>query len=171
MIKRIKFLFLSLRLRKELNKKKSKIKIISKKKFSVGILLDSKYNLNDSFIENLAMSLELSKDRFDITVFERNNFLNFKVNTISIEDISLFGKLPGSINKFLNRRFDLLFNLHYNNSLLSLLSVLSKSNFRIGLIEADKKLNDLIINLSPLNSKLFIGESVKYINIIFKNKL
>ena len=160
MIKRIKFLFLSLRLRKELNKKKSKIKIISKNKFSVGILLDSKYNLNDSFIENLAMSLELSKDRFDITV-----------NTILIEDISLFGKLPESINKFLNRRFDLLFNLHYNNSLLSLLSVLSKANFRIGLIEADKKLNDLIINLSPLNSKLFIGECVKYINIIFKNKL
>ena len=117
------------------------------------------------------MSLELSKDRFDITVFERNNFLNFKVNTILIEDISLFGKLPESINKFLNRRFDLLFNLHYNNSLLSLLSVLSKANFRIGLIEADKKLNDLIINISPLNSKLFIGECVKYINIIFKNKL
>ncbi|MFL2629130.1 MAG: DUF6913 domain-containing protein [Flavobacteriaceae bacterium] len=74
-----------------------------------------------------------------------------------------------SINKFLNRRFDLLFNLHYNNPLLSLLSCLSKANFRIGLIHADKRLNDLIINLHPENSK-FIEESVKYINIIFKKK-
>ena len=169
MIKRIKFLFLSLRLRKELRNSNKKIKTISKKKLSVGILIDSKFDLNDSFVQNLAMNLELSKDRFDIAVFKKNNFTNFKVNLISIEDIGLFGSLPLSINKFLNRRFDLLFNLHYNNPLLSLLSCLSKANFRIGLIQADKRLNDLIINLHPENSK-FIEESVKYINIIFKKK-
>ena len=168
MIKRIKFLFLRLRLRKELKNSKRKIKIVPKKKLSVGLLIDSKFDLNDSFIQNLAMNLELSKDRFDITVYNNNNnFKTFNVNLISIEDIGLFGKLPIGINKFLNRRFDLLFNLHYNNSLLSLLSSLSKSNFRIGLIQADKRLNDLIINLSPENLK-FIDESVKYLNIIFK---
>lgn len=167
MIKRIKFLFLRLRLRKELKKSNRKIKIVPNKKLSVGLLIDSKFDLNDSFIQKLAMNLELSKDRFDITVYNNNNFKTFNVNLISIEDVGLFGKLPLGINKFLNRRFDLLFNLHYNNPLLSLLSSLSKSNFRIGLIQADKRLNDLIINLSPENLK-FIDESVKYLNIIFK---
>ena len=167
MIKRIKFLFLKLRLRKELKKSNRKIKIVPNKKLSVGLLIDSKFDLNDSFIQKLAMNLELSKDRFDITVYNNNNFKTFNVNLISIEDVGLFGKLPLGINKFLNRRFDLLFNLHYNNPLLSLLSSLSKSNFRIGLIQADKRLNDLIINLSPENLK-FIDESVKYLNIIFK---
>ena len=167
MIKRIKFLFLKLRLKKELKNSNRKIKIVPKKKLSVGLLIDSKFDLNDSFIQNLAMNLELSKDRFDIAVFKKNNFKNFNVNLISIEDLGLFGKLPLGINKFLNRRFDLLFNLHYNNPLLSLLSLLSKSNFRIGLIQADKRLNDLIINLSPENLK-FIDESIKYLNIIFK---
>ena len=167
MIKRIKFLFLRLRLRKELKKSNRKIKIVPNKKLSVGLLIDSKFDLNDSFIQKLAMNLELSKERFDITVYNKNNFKTFNVNLISIEDVGLFGKLPLGINKFLNRRFDLLFNLHYNNPLLSLLSLLSKSNFRIGLIQADKRLNDLIINLSPENSK-FIDESVKYLNIIFK---
>ena len=167
MIKRIKFLFLRLRLRKELKKSNRKIKIVPNKKLSVGLLIDSKFDLNDSFIQKLAMNLELSKDRFDITVYNNNNFKTFNVNLISIEDVGLFGKLPLGINKFLNRRFDLLFNLHYNNPLLSLLSLLSKSNFRIGLIQADKRLNDLIINLSPENLK-FIDESVKYLNIIFK---
>ena len=169
MIKRIKFLFLSLRLSKELKNIDRKIKIVPKKKLSVGLLIDSRFDLNDSFIQKLAMNLELSKDRFDITVYNNNNFKNFKVNIISIEDVGLFGRLPLSINKFLNRRFDLLFNLHYNNSLLSLLSFLSKANFRIGLIQSDKRLNDLIINLSPENPK-FIDESVKYLNIIFKKK-
>tara|TARA_B100001996_G_scaffold378092_1_gene361682 strand:+ start:16 stop:522 length:507 start_codon:yes stop_codon:yes gene_type:complete len=167
MIKRIKFLFLRLRLRKELKKSNRKIKIVPNKKLSVGLLIDSKFDLNDSFIQKLAMNLELSKERFDITVYNKNNFKTFNVNLISIEDVGLFGKLPLGINKFLNRRFDLLFNLHYNNPLLSLLSSLSKSNFRIGLIQADKRLNDLIINLSPENLK-FIDESVKYLNIIFK---
>ena len=167
MIKRIKFLFLKLRLKKELKNSNRKIKIVPKKKLSVGLLIDSKFDLNDSFIQNLAMNLELSKDRFDITVYNNNNFKTFNVNLISIEDVGLFGKLPLGINRFLNRRFDLLFNLHYNNPLLSLLSSLSKSNFRIGLIQADKRLNDLIINLSPENSK-FIDESIKYLNIIFK---
>tara|TARA_B100001250_G_scaffold286995_1_gene248872 strand:- start:1052 stop:1558 length:507 start_codon:yes stop_codon:yes gene_type:complete len=167
MIKRIKFLFLRLRLRKELKKSNRKIKIVPNKKLSVGLLIDSKFDLNDSFIQKLAMNLELSKERFDITVYNKNNFKTFNVNLISIEDVGLFGKLPLFINKFLNRRFDLLFNLHYNNPLLSLLSSLSKSNFRIGLIQADKRLNDLIINLSPENLK-FIDESVKYLNIIFK---
>ena len=168
MIKRIKFLFLRLRLRKELKNSNRKIKIFPKKKLSVGLLIDSKFDLNDSFIQKLAMNLELSKDRFDITVYNNNNnFKTFNVNLISIEDVGLFGKLPLGINKFLNRRFDLLFNLHYNNPLLSLLSLLSKSNFRIGLIQADKRLNDLIINLSPENLK-FIDESIKYLNIIFK---
>ena len=167
MIKRIKFLFLRLRLRKELKNSNRKIKIVQKKKLSVGLLIDSKFDLNDSFIQKLAMNLELSKERFDITVYNKNNFKTFNVNLISIEDVGLFGKLPLGINKFLNRRFDLLFNLHYNNPLLSLLSSLSKSNFRIGLIQADKRLNDLIINLSPENLK-FIDESVKYLNKIFK---
>ena len=100
-------------------------------------------------------------------VLNNNNFKNFKANLISINDVGLFGKLPLSINKFLNKRFDLLFNLHYCNSLLSLLSFLSKAKFRIGLIQADKRLNDLIINLNPENPA-FIDESVKYLNIIFK---
>ncbi|MBK78076.1 MAG: hypothetical protein CMC88_03055 [Flavobacteriaceae bacterium] len=169
MIKRIKFLFLSLRLSKELKNSNRKIKIVSKKKLSVGLLIDSKFDLNDSFILMLAMKLELSKDRFDITVFNNNNFNNFKVNLISIEDVGLFGKLPLNIKKFLNRRFDLLFNLHYNNPLLALLSSISKANFRIGLIQADKRLNDLIINLSPENPK-FIDESAKYLNKIFFKK-
>ena len=43
----------------------------------------------------------------------------------------------------------------------------SKDNFRIGLIQADKRLNDLIINMNPENPA-FIDESVKYLNIIFK---
>ena len=71
MIKRIKFLFLSLRLRKELRNSNKKIKTLSKKSLSVGILIDSKFNLNDSFVQNLAMNLELSKDRFDIAVFKK----------------------------------------------------------------------------------------------------
>ena len=167
MIKRIKFLFLSLRLSKELKNSNKKIKIIPKKKLSVGLIIDTKFDLNDSFIQKLAMKLELSKDRFHIMVFNKNNFKNFNTNCISIDDVGLFGKLPLSINKFLNKRFDLLFNFHYNNSLLSLMSFLSKANFRIGLIQADKRLNDLIINMNPENPA-FIDESVKYLNIIFK---
>jgi len=167
MIKRIKFLFLGLRLSKELKNDDRKIKIVPKKNFSVGLIIDSKFNLNDSFVEKLAMNLELSKDRFDIMILNKNNFKNFRANYISIDDVGLFGKLPLSVNKFLNKRFDLLFNLHYRNSLLSLLSFLSKAKFRIGLIQADKRLNDLIINLNPENPA-FIDESVKYLNIIFK---
>ena len=81
MIKRIKFLFLSLRLRKELRNSNKKIKTLSKKSLSVGILIDSKFNLNDSFVQNLAMNLELSKDRFDIAVFKKNNFTTTEINT------------------------------------------------------------------------------------------
>ena len=161
---------MGLRLKKELNNKINKIKVVQKKRLLIGILLDPKFDLKDSFIEDLAMSLELSKDRFDIIIFGKNNFLKFKANSIYIEDVSLFGKFPQYLNKFLNRRFDILFNLYNKNSLLSLLSILSKANFRLGLIDTDNRLNDLIINLSPTNSKLFIEESVKYINIIFKNK-
>ena len=73
---------MSLRLSKELKNIDRKIKIVPKKKLSVGLLIDSRFDLNDSFIQKLAMNLELSKDRFDITVYNNNNFKNFKVNII-----------------------------------------------------------------------------------------
>ena len=89
MIKRIKFLFLGLRLSKELKNSVRKIKIIPKKNFSVGLIIDSKFDLNDSFIEKLAMNLELSKDR----VTGNRNFITKTVKVL----IDGAGKHEGQI--------------------------------------------------------------------------
>ena len=47
------------------------------------------------------------------------------------------------------------------------MSSLSKATSTIGLIQADKRLNDLIINMNPA-TPAFIDVLVKYLNIIFK---
>tara|TARA_R110002049_G_scaffold306635_1_gene505480 strand:+ start:55526 stop:56056 length:531 start_codon:yes stop_codon:yes gene_type:complete len=82
----------------------------------------------------------------------------------------------GTINNvelqaFLNTEFDVLVSYYTNEDLeLKLMTVASKAVFKIGILQTDARLNDLIIKTQVKEFDVFSGELLKYLMILNKIK-
>nr|WP_235835872.1 hypothetical protein [Algibacter onchidii] len=75
------------------------------------------------------------------------------------------------LDTFLNTEFDLLISYYEEEILeLKLMTALSKAKFKIGILQADERLNDLIIKTKLKNIDLFKKEVYKYLKILKKIK-
>ena len=80
------------------------------------------------------------------------------------------GKINGvELQEFINTEFDALISFYKKDSLeLNTVTALSKANFKIGISNADERLNDFIINVKPGQINLFKEEIVKYLKVLNK---
>ena len=68
------------------------------------------------------------------------------------------------IDDFVDQPFDLLISYYNPNKLeLSLVTALSKANFKIGINSEDSRLHDLIIDVKPSKIDVFKVELIKYL--------
>ena len=64
------------------------------------------------------------------------------------------------LEDFLNKKFDALISFYESDILeLKLLTAMSKANFKIGLFQADQRLNDLIIKTGITEFEVFKASS------------
>ncbi|AUS07206.1 DUF6913 domain-containing protein [Pseudotamlana carrageenivorans] len=87
-----------------------------------------------------------------------------------LEDFSRNGQVKNiELQSFLDEDFDILINYYAEDILeLKLLSVLSKAKFKIGTLQLDERINDLIIKIELKDFKVFKTELFKYLTILNK---
>jgi hypothetical protein len=170
MINGLKLFFLKIKLKNELNRKKTKTVFVSKKISSIGVLIDGNIDFDELIFDSLLKDLNIPTSMVNILVLDKKkeNLKLYKAINVSLNEITLFGRLPEFLNSFLKKDFDILINFFEKNTLLTFLSSLSKAKFRLGFSSTNQSVNDLILNLRPIDSKLFKNQAIKFIKIIFK---
>jgi hypothetical protein len=74
-----------------------------------------------------------------------------------------------NLKTFINTDFDLLISYYTeDNILLKLLTTASKSKFKVGILQEDERINDLIIKTELNDFKTFKIELEKYLKILNK---
>ena len=88
----------------------------------------------------------------------------------SPKDIGWNGNIKNTELKiFLNQDFDALISYYADDKLeLRMLTALSKAKFKIGVLQTDSRLNDLIIKTDMSEFDVFKNEVFKYLTILNK---
>ena len=164
----------------------------SNKKYLNKMLSIRDVNVNDSKIKSLGIIIHIDEiDDFELFrgLAKELNVLpnNLKVIAYSTnnknkqsswdtcfnnKDFGWNGTIKNvELKTFLDTKFDALISYYANDELeLKLLTVLSQAKFKIGILQTDNRINDLIIKTNLNEFKVFKFELVKYLTILKKIK-
>jgi hypothetical protein len=164
----------------------------SNKKYLNKLLLERQINVSDSHINSLGVILNID----EIDDFELFNslaeLLKVKSNKLKIiafsqsekDDLNTWDKCfnpkdfgwKGTIKhpelqEFLKHKFDVLVS-YYTIDIVELKLITAKSNakFKVGILQSDERINDLIIKTNLKEFDLFKSETFKYLKILNKIK-
>lgn len=164
----------------------------SNKKHLNRLLSEREINIADSKVESLGVILNIDEiDDFEL-FRTLADYINVRPNKLKIiafsankkenlsswdecynpKDFGWNGTIKNiELQSFLNTKFDALISYYANDDLeLKLLTVKSKAKFKIGILQTDARLNDLIIKTNLKEFDVFKAEVHKYLNILKKLK-
>lgn len=164
----------------------------SNKKYLNNLLSERKVDINDSKLESLGVILNvdeladfelfrsLAKDlnvhpnRLKVIAYSANKKDEFNSWDLCFnpKDFGWNGNIKNvELQAFLNTEFDALVSYYIHEDLeLKLLTAASKARFKIGIMQSDTRLNDLIIKTEIKEFEVFSGELLKYLMILNKIK-
>lgn len=162
----------------------------SNKKYLNKLLSKRNVNVNDSKVKNLGIILnidevedfELFRDLASAIKVHPNNLKIIaysgnkkeKENSWDLcfypDDFGWKGKIKNvELQTFLEKRFDVLISYYsYEDIELKLLTALSNAEFKVGTLQTDERLNDLIIQTKLKDFNVFKNELLKYLTILNK---
>ena len=162
--------------KKHLNKLLSErqVNVTDDKVVSLGVILNIDEVDDFDCFRKLADYIKVRPNKLKIVAFSENkkedlyswdlcfNQKDFGRNGI-IKNIEL--------QEFLDAKFDVLISFYEKEVLeLKLMTALSKAKFRIGILQTDERLNDIIIKTNLNQFELFKTEVFKYLTILNKIK-
>lgn len=162
----------------------------SNKKYLNELLLERKVNVNNNKVKSLGVILNFDEIE-DFNVFNvLASRLKVHANKIKViayttdlkshgnswdacfnlKDFGWKGEIKNvELQAFLNEPFDVLISYYTQEHLeLKLLTALSKSQFKIGILQSETRLNDLIIKTGMKDIDVFSDEVVKYLTVLNK---
>jgi nitrogenase subunit NifH len=139
---------------------------------TVGIIYDeTNLNKREALIKQL-ITKGIKDSDITTLIFKDKIYKNeiFDKPIFSHKDLSWSGVFENAdVNYFVYQKFDLLINYYDVEKLpLLLASNLSKSSFKVGFSEIDKRLNHFIINTTSDKYSVFVDELFKYLKILKK---
>lgn len=139
---------------------------------SLGVILNFD-EINDFNAFNvLASQLKIHTNKLKVIAFTANvkSQGNSWDSCFNIKDFGWGGEIKNSeLQTFLAHSFDVLISYYTSSNIeLKLLTAASKSQFKIGILQADERLNDLIIKTNIKDISLFTSEVVKYLTVLKK---
>ena len=141
---------------------------------SIVILVSGNYEVQEYLFIDFAEAFKVPTQNITIVVFNKNKIplqytlLGQRIEC-SKEMIDFWGNFPQKFNDFLKKEVDLLINYFDDNSLLpSYVSIFCKAKLRVGFSSTQYAMNDLILNVNPLETDLFLSEATKYLKSILK---
>ena len=162
----------------------------SNKKYLNRLISERHINIDDSKINSLGIILNI--DEFDDLELFRNlaNYIKIRPNKLKIiafsankkekqfawddcfnpSDFGWKGQIKNiELQTFINTKFDALISYYTNEQLeLKLITALSSAQLKVGILQTDKRLNDLIIKTNLKEFNVFRAELYKYLTILNK---
>jgi len=161
---------------KYLNKLLSKrqLSVVDNKINSLGVIINIDETDDFEKIRGLADYLKIRPNKLKIITFSANeiNDLNTWDACFSSKDFGWKGDIKNiELQSFLDTEFDALISFYEDDVLeLKLLTAMSKAKFKVGVLQTDERLNDLIIKTSLKEFSVFKSELFKYLTILNKIK-
>jgi len=138
----------------------------------VGVIVNTEEIIDFSNFNTLAKSLNIKNEDIEIIAFK------YKVKkqetvfnpTYTLKNIGWRGIIKNkALKQFLNTEFDALISYYkQDETALKVITTASKAKFKIGILEIDERINDLIIKTELGDFKTFTAELKKYLNILNK---
>lgn len=164
----------------------------SNKKYLNKLLSERQVNVVDNKIKSLGVILNIDEvDDFE-SFRKLADFINVRPNKLKViaysankkeqsyrwdvcfnpKDFGWRGKIKNiELQTFLDTKFDALISYYTKEELeLKLLTAKSKAQFKIGILQTDARLNDLIIKTNLKEFDVFRAELHKYLTILNKIK-
>jgi hypothetical protein len=141
---------------------------------SIVIILPEDHSIDEKVFIELSKELNISIKRITIIIFGKGEILKVNFNLISTifcsrKQLSVLGNFTDDMNIFFQKKNDLLVNYFVNKDPFpELISINCKSKLRIGFSDANIRINDIILKISPEKTDLFLSESKNYINAFLK---
>ncbi|WP_308992124.1 hypothetical protein QLS71_019135 [Mariniflexile litorale] len=163
-------------IKKRINKLLSEryVNVSDNKVESLGIIFNLDEVNDFEQFNTLSSYLKVLPNRLKIIAFSSNKKETLKSWDICYnpDDIAWNGLIKNSeLQTFLDTKFDVLIS-YYEADIteLKLFTALSKAQFKVGMLQADERLNDLIIKTSLTEFNVFKNEIFKYLTILNKIK-
>ena len=140
------------------------------------VILPQDHSIDEKVFIELSKELNISIKRITIIVFGKGEILKVNFNLIktifcSRDQLSVMGNFTEDMNIFFQNKSDLLVNyFSQKDPFPELISINCKSKLRIGFYNANLKINDIILKISPEMTDLFLSESKNYINAFLENR-
>lgn len=160
--------------KKYLNKLVSqrKLHVDTKKIKTLGVILNYEETEDFKVLDALVKTLGLQKNDVKRIAYTKDpkslgNSLNACYNT---DDFGWGGVIKNpEVKTFLDTPFDLLISFYEEDHIdLKLLTASSKAQIKVGLLQSDARINDIIVNTTVSAVKVFNAEVVKYLTVLNK---
>lgn len=139
---------------------------------SIGVILNIDEIDNFEWFKELASFLNVHHNKLKIIAFsiQKNDSLRSWEDCYHPIDIGWRGTIKnGGLESFLDTKFDALISYYEADvTELKLLTTLSKAQFKIGILESDERINDLIIHTKLKDFNIFKKEIFKYLTVLNK---
>ena len=141
---------------------------------SIGVIVNVDELEGFEAFKTLAKDLNVHPNKLKIIAYSSNKKEDFNSWDLCFnpKDFGWNGTIKNiELQSFLDMKFDVLISYYTNEDLeLKLMTVASKAQFKIGIMQTDTRLNDLIINTQIKEFEVFSGELLKYLMILNKIK-
>ena len=139
---------------------------------SLGVILNLDEIDDFEMFNSLADTLKVKSNKLKIIAFSQNEKEDLKTwdNCYNPKDFGWRGAIKNpELEGFLNTKFDVLVSYYDTDILeLKLITAKSKAKFKIGILQSDERINDLIIKTNLKDFDLFKTETFKYLKILNK---
>lgn len=150
------------------------LNVTDKKIESLGVILNIDEIGDYELFRELADALKIHTNKLKIIAFSENEKETPTTWDVcfSPKDFGWKGAIKNvELQLFLETKFDALISYYTKDILeLKLMTAHSKSQFKIGIIQSDDRLNDLIIKTKLKEFNVFKNETIKYLTILNKIK-
>ncbi|MGJ5642093.1 DUF6913 domain-containing protein [Formosa sp. S-31] len=136
---------------------------------SLGVILDYSEISQVETLENLSKTLKINSVKFKVVAFNTaKDYEQGLCPVFSEDDFDWKGQIKtAELKAFLNTPFDALISYYFKDDLhLKLLTAMSEAKFKIGVLQEEPKLNDLIIATDSKAFEVFKSELLKYLSIL-----
>lgn len=139
----------------------------------IGVLVNNNESIDYSWFKALKEVLNVTSNAIEVVAFtndKKKDESNELVATFDGTDLGWNGTIKETnLKTFINTDLDLLISYYTeDNTLLKLLTTASKAKFKVGILQEDERINDLIIKTELDDFKTFKIELEKYLKILNK---
>jgi hypothetical protein len=135
----------------------------------VGVLVDATILQQTNLLSSISKHLSIPKQAIELFQFqEHDSKKELDSNACSVKSFGWFGSLKlNTLQEFVKKDFDLFINYGFSENLYSnIITLQSKSNFKIGFASEFTDLYDLSVTDSQKDIESFNTEVAKYLKIL-----